>query len=76
MAESDRSYSRDVPQRLPSQVARKPLGKKQLAMVLDLYRQPGRRFCNACDGRCQRAAGTKAALNDITRCLSYYEMNG
>lgn len=54
----------------------KPLDKKQLAMVLNIYQQSGRRFCTGCDGRCQRAAGTKASLNDITRYLSYYECDG
>ncbi|HVP10136.1 MAG TPA: aldo/keto reductase [Phycisphaerae bacterium] len=54
----------------------KPLKKEQMAAMLDLYKQPGRRFCAACDGRCKRAAGTEAALNDIVRYLSYYEMDG
>ena len=54
----------------------KPLDKKKLGAVLELYRREGRRFCNACDGSCRRAAGTKAALNDIVRCLSYYELDG
>jgi len=54
----------------------KPLDKKETAAVIGLYRQEGRRFCNACDGRCRRAAGTDAALNDIVRYLSYYEMDG
>jgi uncharacterized protein len=54
----------------------KPLDKKQMAAVLDMYKQPGRQFCASCDGRCKRAAGTQAALNDIVRYLSYYEMDG
>jgi uncharacterized protein len=54
----------------------KPLKKDQMAAILDMYRQPGRQFCAACDGRCKRAAGTQAALNDIVRYLSYYEMDG
>jgi uncharacterized protein len=54
----------------------KPLDKTKLGAVLELYRREGRTFCNACDGSCRRAAGTKAALNDIVRCLSYYEMDG
>ncbi len=29
-----------------------------------------------CDGRCRRAGKTNAALNDITRHLSYYELDG
>ncbi len=47
-----------------------------MAAVLDLYNRPGRQFCAGCDGRCHRAAGTKAALNDIVRYLSYYELDG
>lgn len=54
----------------------KPLDKKELAAVISLYEKAGRRFCNACDGRCRRAAGTSAGLNDIVRYLSYYEMDG
>jgi predicted aldo/keto reductase-like oxidoreductase len=54
----------------------KPLDKKQMAAVLDLFNQSGRRFCAACDGRCKRAAGTQAAMNDVVRYLSYYEMDG
>jgi uncharacterized protein len=54
----------------------KPLDKKQMAAVIDFFERNGRRFCNACDGSCRRAAGTQAALNDIVRYLSYYEMDG
>lgn len=54
----------------------KPLDKKQTAAVIELYRRSGRTFCNSCDGSCRRAAGTMAALNEITRFLSYYEMDG
>ncbi|HVP10137.1 MAG TPA: aldo/keto reductase [Phycisphaerae bacterium] len=54
----------------------KPLDKKQMAAVIGVLERTGKRFCNACDGSCRRAAGTKAALNDIVRYLSYYEMDG
>lgn len=54
----------------------KPLKKEKMAAVLDLYSRPGRQFCAGCDGRCHRAAGTDAALNDIVRYLSYYELDG
>ncbi|MBN2560598.1 MAG: aldo/keto reductase [Phycisphaerae bacterium] len=54
----------------------KPLDKKTMGAVLGLYDRVARTFCNGCDGRCRRAGKTKAALNDITRCLSYYEMDG
>lgn len=54
----------------------KPLDKKKLAAVAALYQHEGRRFCNGCDGSCHRAAGTGAAINDLVRCLSYYELDG
>lgn len=54
---------------------KKPLDEKKMAAVIDLYRMEGR-FCNACDGSCGRAAGTKAALGDIARYLTYYELDG
>lgn len=53
-----------------------PLDKKQMAAVIDLYQMDGRRFCNACDGTCRRAAGTTARLGDIARYLTYYELDG
>jgi predicted aldo/keto reductase-like oxidoreductase len=33
-------------------------------------------MCAACDGRCQRAAGTDARLGDLTRFLTYREHHG
>jgi hypothetical protein len=54
----------------------KPLKPAKIAAVIGLYERYGNRFCNACDGRCRRAGHTKAALNDITRALSYYECDG
>ena len=54
----------------------KPLRPAKMAAVIGLYERYGGGFCNACDGRCRRAGHTKAALNDITRALSYYERDG
>ena len=54
----------------------KPLDKLKIGAVINLYKRYAGRFCNGCDGRCQRAAGTRAALGDITRALSYYEQDG
>ncbi len=54
----------------------KPLDKKKAQAVVDLYQRYASAYCNGCDGSCSRAAGTQAALGDITRCLSYYEMDG
>src|SRR3954452_19189885 len=42
------------------------------AAVLDA----GPIMCAACDGRCQRAAGTDARLGDLTRFLTYHEHHG
>lgn len=54
----------------------KPLDKKQMASVVSYLQQHGRRYCNACDGRCRRAAGTNAALNHMVRYLAYFEADG
>lgn len=54
----------------------KPLAAAKIGAVIDLYERYGRRYCNACDGRCRKAGRTQAALNDITRALSYYERDG
>jgi aryl-alcohol dehydrogenase-like predicted oxidoreductase len=36
----------------------------------------GPMMCAACDGRCGRAAGTRARLGDLTRFLTYHEHHG
>ena len=54
----------------------RPLDAAGIGAVIGLYDRYGRRFCNACDGRCRKAGRTQAALNDITRALSYYERDG
>jgi len=36
----------------------------------------GPMMCAACDGRCERAAGTDARLGDLTRLLTYHEHHG
>jgi predicted aldo/keto reductase-like oxidoreductase len=53
-----------------------PLDGEGIGAVLELYKRYGRSCCNACDGSCRRAGKTKAALNEITRYLSYYEIDG
>ncbi len=53
-----------------------PFTADQLGMldaVMDRYASS---FCVGCDGSCAVAAGTDAALGDIVRYLSYYEMDG
>ncbi len=54
----------------------KPMDNREMGAVIELYERYASGFCNGCDGRCGRAAGTEAALNDITRALSYYECDG
>jgi predicted aldo/keto reductase-like oxidoreductase len=54
----------------------KPMDEKQVSAVIGLYEQYVATFCNGCDGRCQRAGGTKAALADMARYLSYFEYDG
>ena len=54
----------------------KPLDDKKMSAVLGIYERYASMYCNGCDGRCARAAGTKASLGDITRALSYYEQDG
>jgi hypothetical protein len=38
--------------------------------------EAGPMICAACDGRFQRAAGTKARLGDLTRFLTYHQHHG
>ena len=54
----------------------KPMPKEKIGAIIGLYERYATAFCNGCDGRCQRAGGTKAALGDITRYLNYYERDG
>jgi aryl-alcohol dehydrogenase-like predicted oxidoreductase len=54
----------------------KPLNEKEMAAVADMLRGAERTYCDACDGSCQRAAGTQADLNAIARYVSYVEENG
>ncbi len=54
----------------------KPMDKSTIGAVIGVYEQYASAYCNGCDGRCQRAGKTEAALGDIARCLSYYEMDG
>ncbi len=54
----------------------KPLDGKQAEAVVDFYNRYAVAYCNGCDGLCQRAGKTHAALNDITRFLSYFERDG
>ncbi len=54
----------------------KPMPDKKISAVIDLYKRYAGTFCNGCDGRCQQAGGTRAALGDMARYLSYFERDG
>ena len=54
----------------------KPMDAKKVGAVIGLYQRYAVAFCNGCDGRCRQAGKTGAALNDITRYLSYFEHDG
>ncbi len=55
---------------------KKPMDKETVGAVIGLYERYASGYCSGCDGRCRRAGKTDAALNDITRALSYYERDG
>lgn len=54
----------------------KPLTDKELAAVDGMLRRAKRTLCVACDGSCQKAAGTQADLNTIARYVTYVRENG
>jgi predicted aldo/keto reductase-like oxidoreductase len=54
----------------------KPLTADELAAVDRMLRRCKPPLCVACDGSCQRAAGTQADLNAIARYVTYAEQNG
>lgn len=54
----------------------KPMNATELAEVDAMLRRHDRSFCAACDGSCQRAAGTQADLNTIARYVCYAEEGG
>lgn len=55
---------------------KKPMTKEKVGAVIGLYERYAGGYCSGCDGRCRRAGKTGAALNDMTRALSYYERDG
>jgi hypothetical protein len=54
----------------------RPLTDDQMGMLDTVMERYASSFCVGCDGSCAVAAGTGAALGDIVRYLSYYEMDG
>jgi uncharacterized protein len=53
-----------------------PLKVADIERLRDAVIAQGLTFCADCDGRCARAAGTQAALGELTRFLTYHEHHG
>jgi aryl-alcohol dehydrogenase-like predicted oxidoreductase len=53
-----------------------PLKAGEIDRLRDACLAAGPTFCADCDGRCARAAGTPAALGDLTRLLTYHDQYG
>jgi len=53
-----------------------PLKEADIHQLRDAVLAAGPMMCADCDGRCGRAAGTKARLGDLTRFLTYHEHHG
>jgi predicted aldo/keto reductase-like oxidoreductase len=53
-----------------------PLKAAELREIHQLFLASQPTMCALCDGRCAEAAGTGAALGDLTRYLTYHEQHG
>jgi hypothetical protein len=53
-----------------------PLKQAEMDGLRDALLAAGQTFCANCDGSCSRAAGTDAALGDLTRLLTYHDHYG
>ncbi len=53
-----------------------PLAHAELQLLHEALLASRPTMCHNCDGRCARAAGTNAALNDVTRLLTYHDQYG
>jgi aryl-alcohol dehydrogenase-like predicted oxidoreductase len=64
--------------KLNTEAARRfePLKEADIRQLRDTCLAYGKTLCADCDGRCARAAGTTAALGDLTRLLTYHEHHG
>jgi aryl-alcohol dehydrogenase-like predicted oxidoreductase len=54
----------------------KPWKTSQIQQLRDAVLAHNPTMCADCDGRCARAAGTAAALGDLTRFLTYHKHHG
>jgi predicted aldo/keto reductase-like oxidoreductase len=55
---------------------KEPLKAAELESLRKAFLAASPTLCTDCDGRCSVAGGTKAALGDLTRYLTYYERHG
>ena len=53
-----------------------PMTQSEINELHAAFLDAGPIMCAACDGRCERAAGTDARLGDLTRFLTYHEHHG
>lgn len=53
-----------------------PLKVAEIERLRDAALAHGPTLCADCDGRCAHAGGTKAALGDLTRFLTYHQYHG
>jgi predicted aldo/keto reductase-like oxidoreductase len=53
-----------------------PVKPAAIEQLRDALLAAGPMMCADCDGRCSRAAGTKAELGNLTRFLTYHEHHG
>ena len=53
-----------------------PLKAAEIGQLRDAALAHGPTLCADCEGRCSVAAGTTAALGDLTRFLTYHEHHG
>jgi predicted aldo/keto reductase-like oxidoreductase len=53
-----------------------PMKQSEINELHAALLEAGPSMCAACDGRCERAAGTDARLGDLTRFLTYHEHHG
>jgi predicted aldo/keto reductase-like oxidoreductase len=53
-----------------------PLTKTDIGRLHDACVAAGPTLCAGCDGRCSRAAGTKAELGTLTRYVTYHDHHG
>ena len=54
----------------------KPMNKAAIDRLRDACIAAGPTLCAYCDGRCSRAAGTRAELGNLTRFLTYHDHHG